>query len=1514
MLDTVRHPNRIVSMAKRTESAFSISSPVAAAVASALSSPGSRGQMPQGLDPSVLPDFSRDPEAAIVNLYRSHPASASIADTTGKLPLHHAVSVPRPSLEVVKVLLDKFRSGAATQDAQGNTPLHCLVRQRVAKVWRLAPRMFKMKGPMALASKALVPRTVIKKLLSVYPDAALVRNAQGLVPVRAALAQGAPMETIDELLTLQPLTASEPDPDTGSWLLHFAASCKPKVATWHRVLRAYPEAVRRRDANGMLPVHLALANELPLTHVRPLLESYPDGAVEPDSKGQTLLHFAANLGVPANVVSAIMEYNPRATSTVDHAGNTPLHYAVASEKPSEDVVALLMAHRPDAVSRLNRRGHSPLHLAYMPRIAHMMLRQLYGAVAVARAHMHMPAGKDDTAAGLGDSMLLAEDRALITRVAKFAGFSCWHGLASAVLTDTKVTNGVTLERVDRVAVSSALYVRSVPGVCVFLGFVTLHERHPPPPFLHVCLSLLVSRTPASVLRFCFAPAAPPHAEGVLGAAVSGAIQALVATGPGTTGDDGDEEHKGAAAAASPAAAAPAPALATWAHKPTNCPDILPLSFSELVRLTGAPPDVSHWPPFMMMNWVIARGWLASASEYAHGVGGPQMCAWLDQDNADQLVPGDTQGTLFKGLRTCGLSAESAHTAVEEVLAVFAVRREFETQVRVYVCVCARVCVSRVCVCCVCVRVRVCLLCVCARACVLCVCVCACTAVHMFTPLSFPSPPVAECALQMHLEPMFNACARAHIAGVAYLLDQMRTTDRSTAPTADRTTTTTATTTTATTTTTAAAASGPVYLDYVGMSGLTPLLTTLSQALDRATSAAQAEAGLEADGGGGAPVVAANSHADGAAVAQLLLAAGADPSNTAGTRQPPIQVALLCALQAKSAEWLGVVDAMVARGASVNATDAQGDTCLHHAVRLLSAEGTRFVLQRGGLLHARNAAGARPADVLCDDVSAAAAAVRGVLDEFVQVVVRARVEQRTVLPRTELRDTLLQDRFEQCFRLREKPQVTVGGGGEGGVSASSSSSSSSSSSGAGGGGSGGGGSGGEGEEVQLDVEVAYPEDLAHLGWERFGEAKPVRPGMDMLPPQGARAGGAGAGAGGGVGPGAEDGAAAFGAAAAPPTHYNGIAKGTVRPREVLLGVPRPPPPVPGTALRVRQLAARALLEEVNLPQLPVRMVLIYEGVDFRTNEEWLESTYRLLFLCDHEGDSPCSEMHGGYTLESPGEHLRQGLPAFQVAASLLQLQNLTGKYKHIPVPPSMPGMVDLGMTQFPALGLIIRATRPLLFPSLPRPEPLPHRPGSPVGGANASMYSFAPGPKSYESKLSFLGPDFGIHVTQVDDDHTLSDTDDDNDDDNEDNSNGSSNGNGSGTPARGVGVGAGAGAGAGVGGSGGRGRASSSRPRPPHLSHLSSPRPESPSLPSGPPPPTPPPPPPGTGFGAPPPRCRKAAPSPEATFPRRAVLHCRNGDEGDAEVHPKERSPAVIAAAVLTTSSREGVAPMTIMRQ
>lgn len=479
---------------------------------------------------------------------------------------------------------------------------------------------------------------------------------------------------------------------------------------------------------------------------------------------------------------------------------------------------------------------------------------------------------------------------------------------------------------------------------------------------------------------------------------------------------------------------------------------------------------------------------------------------------------------------------------------------------------------------------------------------------------------------MHLEPMFNACARGHLGGVQYMLERMRADAKQKAHVANPDLP-------------QDAPPPPVYLDYVGISGLTPLLTTLTQALERATKVAQAADGVadhDAD-------QADSTHTESAAVASALLEAGASPTNDAGTDQPPVQLALLCALQSRTSAWLEVVDQMLQLGANLNEPDAAGQTCLHHAVRLRSAEVTRALLQLGALPESTTLSGQRPVDMLEGDSSAEAAAVREVLGAFVQVKVEARLEQRTVLPREAVQDSALAEQFVRQFNLRKAPKLHVEGGD---------------------GGAGGG-------EVAVRMDVQYDADLAALSW----PSKPYAPREPAAKVTSTRM----------------DDDDAVDADALPGrddsgTHksqgfatYSGIAPGVVRAREVILGEPQFQPR-PGAALRMRQVAVRALLEEVNLPQLPSRMVLIYEGVDFRTNEEWVESTYRLLFLCDHEGDTPCSDMHSGYTLEGPGDLLRSALPAFQVAASLLQLQHLTGKYKHMKVPADMPGMVDLGMSR------------------------------------------------------------------------------------------------------------------------------------------------------------------------------------------------------------------------------------------
>ena len=101
--------------------------------------------------------------------------------------------------------------------------------------------------------------------------------------------------------------------------------------------------------------------------------------------------------------------------------------------------------------------------------------------------------------------------------------------------------------------------------------------------------------------------------------------------------------------------------------------------------------------------------------------------------------------------------------------------------------------------------------------------------------------------------MFNACARGHLAGVEFMIHTLQEKAMqklvegnpegsmpSTPP--------------------------PVYLDYVGLSGMTPLLTCLTQALERSTSVARAIDGVDDDDADRAE----SGHTQGPEVATLLL--------------------------------------------------------------------------------------------------------------------------------------------------------------------------------------------------------------------------------------------------------------------------------------------------------------------------------------------------------------------------------------------------------------------------------------------------------------------------------------------------------------------------------------------------------------------------------------------------------------------------------------------------------------------
>lgn len=106
---------------------------------------------------------------ALLYLIESYPACASTMNGKGWLPLHIAVSRPKPVLSVIQKLIELYPKGVTVPTTQGlYLPLHCAV------------------------CRSTVSSDVVRLLIKAYPEASVVKCAFNLTPLGCAMSQSTP--------------------------------------------------------------------------------------------------------------------------------------------------------------------------------------------------------------------------------------------------------------------------------------------------------------------------------------------------------------------------------------------------------------------------------------------------------------------------------------------------------------------------------------------------------------------------------------------------------------------------------------------------------------------------------------------------------------------------------------------------------------------------------------------------------------------------------------------------------------------------------------------------------------------------------------------------------------------------------------------------------------------------------------------------------------------------------------------------------------------------------------------------------------------------------------------------------------------------------------------------------------------------------------------------------------------------------------------------------------------------
>ncbi len=298
-------------------------------------------------------------------------------DSTGRTPLHCAVSSVDSELSVVNAVAAVLKEAIAMPDNKGNLPLHLAcssglhpdilaILNRDGSVSRVnddgeLPLHRFLGGNSGTAG--------VRYLLAAYENALFTPNSAGQLPLHCACKAGVGLDIVQCLLEAHPGGASVLSDDLQS-PLHLAAKSQAPASVLELLLATFPGGARAAAAaktkqDGYLPLHFACANETRVQYedIKVLLDAFPDGAkVLTKQKHKSPLYLAA-AGAPARVLDMLIKANPEALQLKElEASFTPLHLAVFKAKSSNtESIATLVAAWKEGAAVSSSSEDLPLH-------------------------------------------------------------------------------------------------------------------------------------------------------------------------------------------------------------------------------------------------------------------------------------------------------------------------------------------------------------------------------------------------------------------------------------------------------------------------------------------------------------------------------------------------------------------------------------------------------------------------------------------------------------------------------------------------------------------------------------------------------------------------------------------------------------------------------------------------------------------------------------------------------------------------------------------------------------------------------------------------------------------------------------------------------------------------------------------------------------------------------------------------------------------------------------------------
>lgn len=299
----------------------------------------------------------------IQRMVKVFPEACAMRSPEGLLPLPLAImSRPCASSQTLKVLLDANPKACAdripTQDPDtGYFPLHLALRykidsqivQQMIDAHRDAVEVKSPNGllPLHLAIQMRAEEQLIRKLIEEYPKACRQHELGGSQRLPLHLALGHMSSgVVTALLDADQMACQEQDQALGWLPLHTALATQVTDDDLiKKIVDLYPDACRKEDDDGKLPIHLAY-NASAAT-CRLLLDTFPEAyRYKSKTGGMPLLHSAILHEAPSVFLAAVLEKCPEASfMTAKPRGETedllPLEVAVRYQRPLSMIKTLV---------------------------------------------------------------------------------------------------------------------------------------------------------------------------------------------------------------------------------------------------------------------------------------------------------------------------------------------------------------------------------------------------------------------------------------------------------------------------------------------------------------------------------------------------------------------------------------------------------------------------------------------------------------------------------------------------------------------------------------------------------------------------------------------------------------------------------------------------------------------------------------------------------------------------------------------------------------------------------------------------------------------------------------------------------------------------------------------------------------------------------------------------------------------------------------------------------------------